>query len=79
VGCRRRAPTDELVRYVAGPDGSVVDGRGAPGRGAWVCRGEPACYERAIRGGTFAWALRRPGVAPPRRAGPPARTQPTST
>ena len=64
---------------MAGPDGSVVEGRYAHGRGAWLCRSDPACYERAISGGAFAWALRRPGAAPPKRAATHARTQPTST
>ncbi len=60
---------------MASRDGSVVEGRHAPGRGAWVCREDPACYERAIRTGTFDWALRRPGATPPRRAATAARSK----
>jgi len=46
---------------VAGPDHSIVEGRYANGRGAWVCREDPACYERAVRSASFDRALRRPG------------------
>ena len=40
------------------PDGSLGTGRALPGRGAWLCRGSPACLERAARRGALERALR---------------------
>jgi uncharacterized protein len=59
VGCGRKAPQRELVRYVA-PDGLLrPDGPGrAPGRGAYTCA-RPACFERAAANRAFARTLRR--------------------
>jgi predicted RNA-binding protein YlxR (DUF448 family) len=34
---------------VAGPDGTLQVGRTLPGRGAWVCGGDPACLRKALR------------------------------
>ena len=49
---------DQLVRVVR-PDGGVVRiGRQEPGRGAWLCRGSPTCFERAVRTKAFDRALR---------------------
>ncbi len=62
IGCRRRAPQHELVRFVVTADGEVREGRTLPGRGAWLCR-SPACLALAIRRRAFARAFRRP-VAP---------------
>ena len=49
-GCGRRAPRDELIRFVrpAGP-GPIV-GAFLPGRGFYVCP-EPACVDRLVAGG----------------------------
>ena len=45
VGCRRRAPADELVRVVRRPDGTLVD-RARPGpRRLALCRDSPACLD----------------------------------
>ena len=57
VGCGRRAPQQELIRFVA-QDGVLVAGRRAPGRGAYTCA-SLACYERAAARGGLARALRR--------------------
>ena len=62
VGCRRRAPQAELVRFVAGPDGSPREGRTLPGRGAWLCRDTvEACRALADRRGAFERAFRGAG------------------
>jgi uncharacterized protein len=58
VGCRRKAPADELVRVVRRPDGTLAVGRALPGRGAWLCAGSPGCAERAERRRAFDRALR---------------------
>ena len=57
VGCGRKAPQDELVRFVA-PDGSLQPGRHEPGRGAYTCR-RLACFERASARRAFNRTLRR--------------------
>jgi uncharacterized protein len=59
VGCGRKAPQRELVRFVA-PDGRLRrdDTRQAPGRGAYACA-RPACFERAAANRAFARTLRR--------------------
>jgi len=46
VGCRRKAPQGELLRFVA-KDGRLVPGAGEPGRGAYTCR-RLSCFERAL-------------------------------
>ena len=59
IGCRRTAPTSELVR-VRRSGAGVALGAG-PGRGAWLCREHPvACLDRAQRGRKLAVALRAP-------------------
>ncbi|MGQ0831823.1 MAG: YlxR family protein [Microthrixaceae bacterium] len=63
MGCRRRAPQDQLIRIVRTPDGSLRSGRSLAGRGAWLCAGSPACLDLALRRKAFARALRGP-VAP---------------
>jgi uncharacterized protein len=59
VGCGRRAPQRELVRFVA-PDGTLRRDRGtrSPGRGAYVhaCL---SCFERAVDRRAFSRTLRR--------------------
>ena len=43
---------------VAAVDGGLAAGRTLPGRGAWLCRGSPACVDAAVRRGGLARALR---------------------
>jgi predicted RNA-binding protein YlxR (DUF448 family) len=59
VGCGRKAPQCELVRFVA-PEGRLTrdDTRRASGRGAYTCA-RPACFERAAANRAFARTLRR--------------------
>lgn len=54
-----RAP-DELIRFVAGPDGRLVPdlGRRLPGRGVWV-GADRAAIEKAIKTKAFARSLKR--------------------
>ena len=51
VGCGRKAPQAELVRFVA-LDGALTAAAKAPGRGAYTCR-RLACFERALAGRGF--------------------------
>ncbi|WP_366525517.1 DUF448 domain-containing protein [Mumia sp.] len=63
IGCRRKAPQSELVRFVRGSDGSPVEGRTLPGRGAWLCQATlDACQSLALRRRAFARAFRDPGL-----------------
>lgn len=57
---------DELVRFVAGPDGAVVPdlARKLPGRGLWVAA-DRASVETAARKGLFSRAARTKLTAPP--------------
>ncbi|MGH7393087.1 MAG: YlxR family protein [Candidatus Rokuibacteriota bacterium] len=57
VGCRRIRPKQELIRLVRRPGGAVVRDPAGPGRGAYVCD-DPACMERALKGGRLAQAFR---------------------
>ena len=57
VGCGRKAPQSELLRFVA-KDGALAHGRREPGRGAYTCR-RLACFERATSRRAFARVLRR--------------------
>ena len=57
VGCGRRAPQRELLRFAA-REGVLVAGRREPGRGAYTCQ-SLACFERATERGMFARVLRR--------------------
>lgn len=63
---RRAHPPQDLLRFVAGPDGSVVPDlkRNLPGRGCWVVA-ERACVDKAVAGKHFARALRTPVDASP--------------
>jgi predicted RNA-binding protein YlxR (DUF448 family) len=45
AGCRRKAPQDELLRFVA-RDGELTHSAKAMGRGVYTCR-RLACFERA--------------------------------
>jgi predicted RNA-binding protein YlxR (DUF448 family) len=57
VGCGRKAPQPELLRFAA-RDGALVQDAQAPGRGAYTCR-RLACFERAATRRAFARTLRR--------------------
>ena len=46
------------MRIVASPEGALKVGRFEPGRGAWLCVGAPACFDRAAKRGAFNRALR---------------------
>jgi predicted RNA-binding protein YlxR (DUF448 family) len=57
VGCGRKAPQAELLRFAA-VDGRLVSGSGRPGRGAYTCR-RLACFERAVGRRAFNRTLRQ--------------------
>ena len=57
MGCGRKAPQAELLRFVA-RDGVLVYGPKEPGRGAYTCR-RLACFERAAARRAFNRTLRR--------------------
>jgi predicted RNA-binding protein YlxR (DUF448 family) len=57
VGCGRKAPQGELLRFAAA-DGELVPGTGRPGRGAYTCR-RLACFERAVSRRAFNRTLRK--------------------
>jgi predicted RNA-binding protein YlxR (DUF448 family) len=59
VGCGRRAPQRELVRFVAREGELVPADRAAAGRGAYTCR-SLACFERGQAQRGFARTLREP-------------------
>jgi predicted RNA-binding protein YlxR (DUF448 family) len=62
VGCGRKAPKDELVRFVA-RDGALAVGD-ADGRGAYTCH-RLSCFERAVSRNAFNRTLRRRVEVPP--------------
>jgi predicted RNA-binding protein YlxR (DUF448 family) len=64
VSRRQKAPED-LIRFVAGPDGLVVPdlGRRLPGRGVWVSANRTA-VAAAVRRNVFARSLKQPVKAP---------------
>lgn len=57
VGCGRKAPQDELLRFVA-KDGMLAVGTGEPGRGAYTCQ-RLSCFERAVSRRAFNRTLRQ--------------------
>jgi predicted RNA-binding protein YlxR (DUF448 family) len=57
VGCGRRSPKEELVRFVA-RDGVLAFGAHDPGRGVYTCR-RLACFERAASKNAFNRTLRQ--------------------
>jgi uncharacterized protein len=57
VGCGRKAPQSQLLRFVA-ENGRLVPGIGRPGRGAYTCR-RLSCFERAVARRAFNRTLRR--------------------
>jgi len=58
-------PKDALIRFVAGPDGTVVPdvAERLPGRGVWVSA-KHATLAKAVAGNAFARALKAPVKAP---------------
>jgi uncharacterized protein len=57
VGCGRKAPQGELLRFVA-KDGTLAVGADEPGRGAYTCR-RLSCFERALSRRAFNRTLRQ--------------------
>jgi predicted RNA-binding protein YlxR (DUF448 family) len=57
VGCGRRSPKEELVRFVA-RDGVLAFAAQDPGRGVYTCR-RLACFERAASKNAFNRTLRQ--------------------
>jgi uncharacterized protein len=70
---RAKKPPEELIRFVAGPDGAVVPdlARHLPGRGVWV-DATCAAVAAAVRQKTFARSLKRQVSVP---ADLPARVE----
>jgi uncharacterized protein len=64
VGCGRKAPQSELVRFAA-PEGVLEAdaARRLPGRGAYTCP-RPSCFEKAAAHRAFARTLRRTVTIP---------------
>lgn len=56
IGCGRKAPQRELLRFAA-RDGTLVPGAALPGRGAYTCR-RLACFEQARARRAFNRTLR---------------------
>ncbi|MBA3476743.1 MAG: YlxR family protein [Actinobacteria bacterium] len=63
AGCGRKAPQSELARLAARA-GTLVEGRGEPGRGVYTCR-RLACFERAAARRAFARVLKQTVVVDP--------------
>ena len=64
VGCGRKAPQTELVRFAAPAGVLEADaGRTLPGRGAYTCA-RPSCFEKAAAHRAFARTLRRTVTIP---------------
>jgi uncharacterized protein len=63
---RRQSPPDELIRFVLGPDNSVVPDikRSLPGRGCWVSA-DRSSVDKAARKGAFARAFKAEVTVPP--------------
>lgn len=57
VGCGRKAPQGELVRFVAA-DGVLTPSEQGPGRGVYTCK-RLSCFERAASRQAFNRTLRR--------------------
>src|SRR6185436_4690726 len=62
---RRQGAADELIRFVAGPDGALVPDlkRNLPGRGCWVSA-ERLHVERAVARKLFGRALKQEVAVP---------------
>jgi uncharacterized protein len=64
VGCGRKAPQRELVRFVAPRGVLELDSTPRrPGRGAYTCP-RTVCFERAVGRRAFARTLRRTVTVP---------------
>jgi predicted RNA-binding protein YlxR (DUF448 family) len=61
IATREERDPDDLIRFVAAPDGSIVPdlGRRLPGRGVWVSAHREA-VEQAVKAKAFARSLKRP-------------------
>ena len=57
IGCGRRLPKDELIRFVA-PEGIVVADARAEGRAAYTCP-RLSCFERALSRNAFSRTLKQ--------------------
>jgi uncharacterized protein len=69
VGCGRKAPQSELLRFVAANGSLQHDPTGGePGRGAYTCP-RRVCFERAASKRAFARTLRRTVTVPPELIG----------
>ena len=68
IGCRRKRPASELIRFKACDETVVVSPPKdkTPGRGCYICPQEE-CLEAALRKGCLARALRRKIVVPPKQ------------
>ncbi|MGO9566840.1 MAG: YlxR family protein [Desulfomonilaceae bacterium] len=68
IGCRRKRPASELIRFRACGETVVVSPQKdeTPGRGCYICPQEE-CLEAALRKGCLARALRRKIVVPPKQ------------
>ena len=66
VVSRAHKPPEELIRFVAGPDGTIVPdlARRLPGRGVWVDATREA-VDAAVRQKAFAKSLKRQVTVPP--------------
>lgn len=62
---RAERPTDELIRFVAGPDGTIVPdlAQRLPGRGVWITAARDQ-VAAAVKAKAFARGLKRPVTAP---------------
>jgi predicted RNA-binding protein YlxR (DUF448 family) len=65
VGCGRKAPKAEFLRFVA-RDGVLTLGPNEPGRGAYACS-RLACLERAASKNAFNRALKQTVRVDPER------------
>ena len=57
AGCGRKAPQQELLRFVS-RDGTLVHSPRGPGRGVYTCP-RLACFERALERRAFNRTLRQ--------------------
>ena len=78
MGCRTRAPADDLLRVVV-DDGALAPDprRRLPGRGAWL-HPVPECLARAEKRQAFPRALRVPGPLDVDRVRSYLRTTPST-
>jgi predicted RNA-binding protein YlxR (DUF448 family) len=58
AGCGRKAPKQELVRFVA-RDGALTPSQRGAGRGVYTCK-RLSCFERAASRRAFSRTLKRP-------------------